>query len=581
MKKYINEILILLGKDTKQLPKLLLLFMVVSALDVVGIGLIGPYISMVVDPQMADSIFKNFSQWIKIPSADDQRLRLMSYLLLCVFFIKTLSSIWVNYIILKFSAKQQARLRLELMHSYQSLPYTEFLQRNSSEYIYSIQTLTGQFSGGVVHIGLRAISDGIVAIAILILLAFTNINAFLLLVGILVASVFIYDKVFRNKIRSYGKRANEASTLILRGVNEAIDGLKEIRILGRENYFYKQVKDNTNIFAIINTNYSVITTFARYLFELIMVLFVVILVLMTINQHQDSTSILPTLGIFGIAAVRLLPAINVFTISIATLRYNRDAVSRLYNDVIKLQLKPRVETKVVQNEHSVFKELIIENISFNYPTVKESAVADVSLRILKGESIGIIGPSGSGKTTLLNLLLGLLKPNYGEIWLNEKPLNYSLDEWYSMVAYLPQEVFLLDDSLRRNVALGVDDKDINEGNLNQALRKARLSDLVDKLSAGSETILGDKGVRLSGGQRQRVALARAFYHKRDVLVMDESTSALDNKMEQEIVKEIEQLKGNKTLIVVAHRLSTVQNCDRIYRLENGQIVDSGKPEEIL
>ena len=581
MKKYINEILILLGKDTKQLPKLLLLFMVVSALDVVGIGLIGPYISMVVDPQMADSIFKNFSQWIIIPSADDQRLKLMSYLLVCVFFIKTLSSIWVNYIIIKFSAKQQARLRLELMRSYQYLPYTEFLQRNSSEYIYSIQTLSGQFAGGVVHIGLRAISDGIVAIAILILLAFTNINAFLLLVGILVASVFIYDKVFRNKIRSYGKRTNEASTLILRGVNEAIEGLKEIRILGRENYFYKHVKDNTNIFAIINTKYSVITTFARYLFELIMVLFVVILVLMTINQHQDSTSILPTLGIFGIAAVRLLPAINVFTISIATLRYNRDAVSRLYNDVIKLQLKPRVETKVVQNEHSVFKELIIENVSFNYPTVKENAVADVSLRILKGESIGIIGPSGSGKTTLLNLLLGLLKPNYGEIWLNEKPLNYSLDEWYSMVAYLPQEVFLLDDSLRRNVALGVDDKDINEGNLNQALRKARLSDLVDKLSAGSETILGDKGVRLSGGQRQRVALARAFYHKRDVLVMDESTSALDNKMEQEIVKEIEQLKGNKTLIVVAHRLSTVQNCDRIYRLENGQIVDSGVPEEIL
>ena len=555
--------------------------MVVSALDVVGIGLIGPYISMVVDPKMADSIFENFSQWIKIPSADDQRLRLMSYLLLCVFFIKTLSSIWVNYIIIKFSAKQQARLRLELMHSYQYLPYTEFLQRNSSEYIYSIQTLSGQFAGGVVHIGLRAISDGIVAIAILILLAFTNINAFLLLVGILVASVFIYDKVFRNKIRSYGKRTNEASTLILRGVNEAIEGLKEIRILGRENYFYKQVKDNTKIFAIINTNYSVITTFARYLFELIMVLFVVILVLMTINQHQDSTSILPTLGIFGIAAVRLLPAINVFTISIATLRYNRDAVSRLYNDIIKLQLKPRVETKVVQNEHSVFKELIIENVSFNYPTVNENAVADVSLRILKGESIGIIGPSGSGKTTLLNLLLGLLKPNYGEIWLNEKPLNYSLDEWYSMVAYLPQQVFLLDDSLRRNVALGVDDKDINEGNLNQALRMARLNDLVDKLSAGSETILGENGVRLSGGQRQRVALARAFYHKRDVLVMDESTSALDNKMEQEIVQEIEQLKGNKTLIVVAHRLSTVKNCDRIYRLENGQIVDSGTPEEIL
>ena len=203
------------------------------------------------------------------------------------------------------------------------------------------------------------------------------------------------------------------------------------------------------------------------------------------------------------------------------------------------------------------------------------------MEITAGQSIGLIGPSGSGKTTLVDLLLGLLDPQEGEACFNGKPLKECLREWRAQIAYLPQQVFLVDDTLRRNVALGVAEAEIDNDRLQEALRQARLWELVEHLPQGLDTMLGERGVRLSGGQRQRVALARAFYHHREILVMDEATSALDNETEREIVEEIQRLKGSKTMIVIAHRVTTVQHCDWIYKLENGRIIASGPPEQML
>jgi ABC-type multidrug transport system fused ATPase/permease subunit len=205
----------------------------------------------------------------------------------------------------------------------------------------------------------------------------------------------------------------------------------------------------------------------------------------------------------------------------------------------------------------------------------------LSLQVLAHESIGLVGPSGSGKTTLVDVLLGLLQPQQGEMRYNDRLLADALGEWRAQVAYLPQQVFLMDATLRSNVALGVAPQDIDEERLQDALRQARLAELVAQLPQGAETVVGERGIRLSGGQRQRIALARAFYHRRDVLVMDEATSALDNETEQEIVEEIRRLKGRTTLIVIAHRLTTVQHCDRILRLDRGRIVAQGTYDELF
>ena len=228
-----------------------------------------------------------------------------------------------------------------------------------------------------------------------------------------------------------------------------------------------------------------------------------------------------------------------------------------------------------------FKDLRLRNVVFSYHNKQQLALEDISMKIQSGDSIGLIGLSGSGKTTLLDILLGLLEPQSGDIEFNGRQLQDNLEEWRSQVAYLPQQVFLIDNSMRCNVALGVEESVIDETKLREALRQARLSELVEQLPEGVDTILGERGVRLSGGQRQRVALARAFYHGRSVLVMDEATSALDNETEKEIVAEIQRLKGQKTMIVIAHRLTTVQHCDRIYRLEQGRIVEEGTPDQVL
>jgi ATP-binding cassette, subfamily B, bacterial PglK len=294
--------------------------------------------------------------------------------------------------------------------------------------------------------------------------------------------------------------------------------------------------------------------------------------------------LVPTLGVFGIASLRLKPLASMISNSLSQLRYNRHGVSLLYADVCLLKQKgklkkiPNTTLKIVKD----FREFSINNISFYYPNTKILALKGLSLTICANDSIGLIGASGSGKTTLVNIILGLLEPQEGELLYNGNSLSEeSLKDWRSQVAYLPQEVFLIDNSLRCNIAFGEGNDEIDEKLLKEALRKARLAKLVEELPKGVHTHIGEHGVRLSGGQRQRVALARAFYNKRNVLVMDESTSALDIETEKQIVEEIKHLKGQVTMIVIAHRLATAQQCDRIYRLDQGSIVESGTTSQML
>jgi ATP-binding cassette subfamily C protein len=311
--------------------------------------------------------------------------------------------------------------------------------------------------------------------------------------------------------------------------------------------------------------------------------FVVTLVIGSIQLGHNLQALVPTLGLFGFAALRLMPSANSISTSLINIRFNRHAISLLYADLVALKetRQTKSSTDPVLKKDGYFRDLTFRDVQFTYQKTKCPALKQVTFNIRAGESIGLIGPSGSGKTTMVDVVLGLVEPQKGEIYYNGKDLIESLDEWRAQVAYLPQQVFLIDNSLRNNIALGMEDEEIDDVQLHEAIRQARLTELAEQLPDGVETILGERGIRLSGGQRQRVALARAFYHGRSVLVMDEATSALDNETEQEIVEEIRHFKGKKTMIVIAHRLTTVQHCDRIYRLENGEITETGSPDQVL
>ena len=577
---YLRQIRYILGENWRKLPGLALLFLCSTLLDLVGIGLIGPYVALVIDPRTVDGRLGDVLIAMGAPREQQVGLKLLGLVLVGVFLLKAVAAVGTHRAINRFSQQERARLQAILMRAYQQLPYTVFLQRNSSEYIHGITVLTSHFAS-VLQTGLRTVSDGILAIAIFLFLAWQNAMALALLAGLLLASISGYDRLFRSKLRRYGEQANVAATVMVRGVQEGIEGLKEVRILGKEDYFYRMVHQGARETARLGVLSQVISLAPRYMLEVTLVVFIASMVWLILLTGKDLQVLVPTLGMFALAAWRLMPAANTLSTSLIQLRYYRDSISRLDCDlqtVAHIRLEAR---ESVKSDADVFRKLILERVQFTYPNARQPALKDISLEIRAGERIGLIGPSGSGKTTLVDLLLGLLEPQVGDLRYNDRPLKEALAQWRGQVAYLPQDVFLMDEQLRRNVALGVEDTEIDEERVNEALRQARLEEVVHQLSDGVYTLLGQRGVRLSGGQRQRVALARAFYHGRSILVMDESTSALDNDTEREIVDEIRQLKGQKTLIVIAHRLTTVQHCDRIYRLKNGAIVAQGTYESIV
>lgn len=583
MIQYLREFLFLLGDERKKLPFLGILFLSSSFLELAGLGLIGPYIALVVNSDsLSDGRLHDLVESMGLPLEQRPLLIWFGLILVGIFLFKAVAAIYINRSILLFSNGQIVRLKSNLMQAYQDMPYGDYLKRNSAEYIITIQNYTNAFGGEVKNI-LKLVCEGLVGLAIIILLAWNNGPALGLLVVLLVGGGYGYDRLFRRNIQSYGMWANEAATRVVKGVHEGIEGLKEIRILGKEKYFYQLVHTNSKEAANNQIKSDIISTTPRYLLEFILMFFVVSMVVGSILIGHDLKSLIPTIGIFGAASLRLMPSANIISSGLMKMRFTRHSISRLYVDLKELEdlESDRKALSTTLKTENNFQDFILHDVQFSYPNTKFPALKNISLKIRTGESIGLIGPSGSGKTTLVDVVLGLLEPQKGEIFYNGMSLKDSFPKWRSQIAYLPQQVFLIDDTLRRNIALGVEDKEIDDAELIQALHQARLMEHVDQLPKGVNTLLGERGVRLSGGQRQRVILARAFYHQRSVLIMDEATSALDHETENEIVEEIKHFKGKKTMIVIAHRLSTVQHCDRIYKLDKGSIIDYGAPEKML
>jgi ATP-binding cassette, subfamily B, bacterial PglK len=583
MKQFFFEILYLLGNDKKKIPFFIVLFLVSSLLDLVGLGIVGAYISLIANPNfLNEGILGDINYYIALGLQQDQLLIKLGLILFVIFLLKGILSISINKKIVIFSASQHTRLKIMLIKAYQNMPYQDFLNRNSSDYILTIHNYTQTYSKILQSI-LKVISDGVVGVGIIIMLLLTDWLALTLLMLMLGGVVVVYDILFRRGIRHFGQLSNEASVRMVQGIHEGIDGLKEIRILGKEQCFIEVIKNSSQTYADNNTKTQIITAAPKYLLEIVMVTFVVLLVTINIMIENETQAMIPLVGMFGIAAIRMMPFANIFSTIFIQIRFSRHAISCLYSDLYgydEAKLSINSGISLLGNVEK-FRSISLHDVRFTYAGAMKPALSDISLEVHSGESIGLIGSSGSGKTTLVDVLLGLHEPQQGEILYNDSLLKNSLTQWRKQVAYLPQQVFLIDNTLRRNVALTFDDEEIDDLLVYEALRQSKLLDFVDQLPNGVETMMGERGIRISGGQRQRVAVARAFYHGRDVLVMDEATSALDFDTEKEIVNEIKLLKGKITIIVIAHRLSTVQHCDRIYRLDNGKILSVGTPEEIL
>jgi ATP-binding cassette, subfamily B, bacterial PglK len=576
---FFREILYILGKEKKKIPWFVLVFLIISALDVAGIGLITVYLSSLVNKDLfLESNIYEILTSINFLFISDNLLESVGLLLIVIFAIKTIVAIVLNKMVESFSFQEGVRLQLSLMNSYQSMPFAEYSDNNSSKYIHTITSLVGSYTGILLSL-LRFTSEAILAVSIVLLLAMANFLVLLFAVLIFALMMAVYDKLFRSELNSFGVLSNKFSNKIIQAVVEGIKGLKEIRILGKEDYFYDRLKSNSIQHADINIRASVITIAPRFVFEFIFVLMIVLPVVIYQERGGDAENLISIMTLFGVAFIRLMPFINRVTQTITKLRRGRHAIKLLYNDLIKIK-KNDINMKWYEDVDAEFNNISFNNIDFKYPNTSNNILNNISLKIKSKDVIGLIGVSGSGKTTLVNLMLGLLSPTKGSMLLNGQNILDNIHAWQRKVAYIPQEVFLLDGSIKQNIALGEKPEEVDNCKLERSIKMAQLERFMNKMPEGVETKIGENGSHLSGGQKQRIALARAFYYDREILIMDESTSALDDETENEILKEIKELTGKKTLVIISHTKKVLQYCNAIYKVKDGELINIGDYQEM-
>ena len=584
---FLKKINYLVGNDRRKLLWLVPLFLLSSVLDLIGIGLIVSFVSLLINGESVELV--QFFNLDKYQLTSHDLIVAFSCFLFLLFLVKAITAIYVNKTILKICFNYGVRLRSYLICIYQDMSYSDYASRNSSEYVYNVQTLAGQFSTSIVQSILRIISEGIVGILILIFLAINMGISFYIFLFLLILSGYFYDKSFKKKNNEYGKVVNSSSTQMIQSIQEAMYGYKENHIYGITGYFNNLVHIFAKKLAIARVKSTVIVTSSRYVIELVVITFIALVAVVSVYLGKDSLYIISTITMFGVASLRLMPSTVQILVSFGNIRYGKNSVDKLYEDLKKYstnndfnnyQVTGVVDKKNIDKLASNFESLRLEKIDFSHISSDTVIFENVNLTIKKGDMVGIIGSSGSGKTTLMDLLLFFLKPNSGRILYNNNLISQDASEWTSQVAYIPQEVFVLDTSLKNNIALGVLESEIDDNQVELAIKQSKLDSLIDKLDGGLNAYIGERGVRLSGGERQRIALARAIYHKRDILFMDESTSALDMETEEQILEEIKSLKGLKTFIIVAHNYTTLKYCDVIYEVTRKGLVNRGKYDDI-
>jgi ATP-binding cassette, subfamily B, bacterial PglK len=640
MKKYLSKFLYVLPANNIKLLYLIFLFIFASVVETFGIGLIGPFLQLANHP---DLLFKNVfltSIYNSLNlSSQNQFVALLGLFIIIVFIVKTIISWRVKTYVFKFSFAQRGELCRRLLHSYLNAPYTFHLSTSSSYIIQNIAQDTATFSNGFLMNILNLVSNVIVISSLVILLGITNLVAVTIILGMLLPLFFIFH-LLRNKIRKWGKQTSRSNQAIIRSVGDSMGGIKETKVFDCVSYFEDKIIHIIDVYENAAASLFEIKLVPRMLIETIMIIFIIGFTSSFLLMGDDVQQLTTELGVFAIASIRLMPAITQLLNGLTTLKSSGYILDKLYSDLKSLEtietsknggytdkidnglshktspqlllqnqyLKRQFLEKLlayspadyqtlkgdVTNSPIYFEQkqkakaslsfqdyIAIENITFCYPKIERNALDGISFKIHKGESIAIIGRSGSGKTTLVDVILGLLQPDAGDIKVDGCSVYNNLRSWQNMIGYIPQSIFLTADSIERNIAFGVPDKYIDRQQLEKAIQSAQLSGLIEELPQGLKTEVGERGVRLSGGQRQRIGIARALYHSREILILDEATSALDNETEHLVTKSIQALSGSKTMIIIAHRLSTVEHCDRVYQMEKGQIVQSGTYDQVV
>ncbi|MDE6743063.1 MAG: ABC transporter ATP-binding protein/permease [Lachnospiraceae bacterium] len=554
---------------------ILLLFLIIlgALVELVGVAIIFPIVDIAMgETNLADNKMANIIMLLTSNSDKNVILLWMIAVTIMIYIIKNCYLVFMNNRLYAFSANTKRQMATRLMSAYLKQPYSFFLQKNTSELIRSVNSDTAQLYEIVLNC-LQIVSNGLTALGLVIYLSITNLTMTLTVALLLAVCAFLIVFVLQKRFRRYGLENQKLSGFLIQYLQQAFEGVKEIKILNNERHFIRRYSEAYQEQANITIKYSLFNLIPKYLIEVVCISGILGYLAINIVNNPNYMEIMPQIAVFCVSAYKLLPSVNALYSYTNTVIYHRASIDLVYNDIKEAdRLEQSYEHNRSEEQELIFKDKIeVKDVSFCYNDNSFKVLDRVSLTIKKGESVAFIGASGGGKTTLADNILSLLEPIEGTILVDGEDIRNNIWGWRKKVGYIPQFIYLTDDTIKNNVAFGVDEKDIDEKEVWRALRDAQLEDFVSGLKDGIETKVGERGTRISGGQRQRIGIARALYRNPEVLVFDEATSALDNETEKEVMKAIEGLQGSKTMIMIAHRLSTIENCDSVYQVEKGNI----------
>ena len=579
---------LLTPRERRNLYLLFCAVLVMAGLEVVSVGSIMPFLQVAADPaSVHENAYLSWAYETVGFANTNSFLIALGLAALAALVVSNAFIVFTTWVLFRYVWGRNHSLSRRLLRSYLYRPYEYFLTRNSAELGKNILEEVKEVTGSMLLPALRGGAKGVVALFIIGFLFFVDPVVAGMVTGILgLAYAGVYYAV-RDRLDRTGAERVEANTKRYQFVSEAFGGIKEVKLRGKEETFLDQYDDPSKHYARVQAHYRVIKWAPRYILEAVAFGGIILIAVYLIAVQENIRQVIPMLGLYAFAGYRLMPALQQTFKGIASARFNIAALENIHEDLQKrADAAPHVSMNgtadTTESPLTLDDRLALEDVSFTYPGAEEPAIKDLSLEVPAHTTLGFVGKTGSGKTTTVDLILGLLRPQQGIISVDGTPLrNDNVRRWQQDIGYVPQQIYLADDTVARNIAFGVPEENIDRDAVRDAARRAHIHDFITgELPNRWQTVVGERGVKLSGGQRQRIGIARALYHRPSVLVFDEATSALDQATEASVMEAIYALEGYHTILVIAHRLSTVKRADNIVMLERGRKVGEGTYDEL-
>lgn len=570
-------IYIMNSKQKKQIVMLFFVIIIGAMFETLSVSAVIPFMQAILMPsELGEKWYWDFFIRTFHLQTEYSIIIMVGILIIAVYVIKNGYLTFSTYAQVRYKSQFQENLSTKMLDSYMKRPYSYFLDVNSAQVLRGIHDDVG---------GVYTVLDSLLRI-LMEMVTVSLIGVFIIAtdpfmaVGVILLATFTLLLIIsgvKKQLKAMGLKHREASKGQYKCAYQAINGIKEIKVMRREQNFLKQYRTVYETKRKAEVRFNFLSAIPERIIETICVAGLIAVVCVRIGFMDDVAAFVPKLGAFAIAAFRILPSISKITGSVNALVFYQPSLEATYKNLQEAKQYENIidesNEKVKAKSCQYFdKSIIVESISWRYNNTVENVIAGLDLTVKKGESIAFIGASGAGKTTLADIILGLLKPQTGSIKMDDTDISTIPEQWAKTIGYVPQTVFLTDDTIRNNVAFGIEENMIDEKAVWRALEMAQIKDFVEKLPKGLDTEVGERGIKFSGGQRQRVAVARALYYDPDILVLDEATSALDGETEAAVMESIDSLQKHKTLIIIAHRLTTIKNCDKVYEIADGRAI---------